>query len=654
MRFISVFLVCFLLLAPFTRSIVKDRDKPVIILALDNSGSIALSADSSYYRQSFAGDIRELYDKLNGLAEVRLYAFGESTVAVSNEELKGTLDYSGRFTDISGLLVQLRDLYENRNVGALVLASDGIYNTGSSPLYHFKGWAAPVYSIALGDTTARMDQVIVKVNFNRLVYLDNQFPIEVVVNANGMQGKASSFRVLHNGNILHSRDFQISGEDFTQAYAVVLDARTTGIQKYVIELESLEGELSFVNNRREIFIEVLDAKNKVLMLSAAPHPDISAIKQAMESNRNYEVEHWLYGEFMGNLEDFNMVILHQLPASGTSADGILNAIREKQVPALHILGPQSDIPRFNQRRTGLNLVAGKPVFEEAVPFFNRSFNAFSLNEETISWISGLPPLVVPLGDYQVSNASRVIMFQRIGQVETSRPLIMLTESLEGRTGVITGEGIWKWRMYNFARHNHHLYFNDLINKMVQYLSLKEQKRKFRVYHSVNFLENMAVTFEAEVYDDNFELNNEADVEMTIQDEAGKQFPYTFNKTGNAYRLNAGRFQPGNYSYTARVSAGNLQHAANGQFSVSPIDLEALSLVADHHLMSQLARENGGKMYYPGQLDALADDLLKREDIRPVIYARKKYDDLLNKPWLIALIIGLLSLEWFLRKRGGSY
>jgi hypothetical protein len=88
--------------------------------------------------------------------------------------------------------------------------------------------------------------------------------------------------------------------------------------------------------------------------------------------------------------------------------------------------------------------------------------------------------------------------------------------------------------------------------------------------------------------------------------------------------------------------------------VSAIDLEALNTVADHHLLYQLAGESGGNLYYPADLERLAEDIIDREDIRPVTYTRKKYEDLLNKGWLLALITGLLTLEWFLRKRAGSY
>jgi hypothetical protein len=60
------------------------------------------------------------------------------------------------------------------------------------------------------------------------------------------------------------------------------------------------------------------------------------------------------------------------------------------------------------------------------------------------------------------------------------------------------------------------------------------------------------------------------------------------------------------------------------------------------------------MFYPAGLEQLTEEILAREDIRPVTYSSKKYEDLLNKGWLFAMILGLLSLEWFLRKRAGSY
>jgi len=169
-----------------------------------------------------------------------------------------------------------------------------------------------------------------------------------------------------------------------------------------------------------------------------------------------------------------------------------------------------------------------------------------------------------------------------------------------------------------------------------------------------FQENQPVEFDAELYNENYELVNEFDIGMTIQDEEGRQFPFVFNKSGNAYQLNAGTYPPGNYSFVAKVAETGQYPSEGGQFSVSALDLESLNTIADHNLLFQLSSENQGKMYGPGQLDQLAEDLLQREEIKPVTYTRKSYEDLINKWWVVAVILGLLALEWFLRKRAGGY
>ena len=655
-RFIAVFLVSFLLLSPFVRTISKEKEKPIIILAVDNSQSVLLNADSSDYKNNLLREIDRLSSGLSGIAEVRQYIFGDKVSQLGNDKtFSGSVEFTDQVTDISGLVAELSNLYANLNVGALILATDGIYNTGANPVYQAKEWPHPVYTVALGDTSIRMDLVIARVNYNRMVYLNNKFPVEIVVRAQSAMGNQSRINVFHEGKPVHSLDLIIDREDFTRSFQIILDAKKSGLQKYSISIDPLNGELSLANNLKEIFVEVLDSKSRVLLVSGSPHPDISALHQAIISNLNYEVDEFLLNDFTGNPENYSMVILHQLPSVNDPAEALIRTIREKQVPALFILGMQSDLSRFNQWQAGLNIiVTGNSGFEEAVPVINPGFSAFSISEPTRTWLSDLPPLAAPFGNYQVSNAARVLLNQRLGSVETSKPLIFFNETMDGRTGVISGEGLWKWRLYNYAKNQDHQAFNELINKIVQYLSLKDQKKNFRIYHQSNFRENEPLIFDAEVYNEAYELTNEPEAEISIRNEDAKQFPYVFNKTGNAYHLDAGSFPPGNYSYQAETNLGGKILTAAGQFSVSALDLEALNTVADHHLLFQLAEGSGGIMFYPSDLNQLSENILEREDIRPVTYTRKKYEDLLNKGWVLALIIGLLTMEWFLRKRAGSY
>jgi hypothetical protein len=60
------------------------------------------------------------------------------------------------------------------------------------------------------------------------------------------------------------------------------------------------------------------------------------------------------------------------------------------------------------------------------------------------------------------------------------------------------------------------------------------------------------------------------------------------------------------------------------------------------------------MVYPNAVSSLAEKIKSRQDIVSVSYENKQLNDLINFRWILALIIGLLSLEWLLRKRAGTY
>ncbi len=654
-RFITVTLISFMLLSPFIRSIVRTKEKPVIIIAQDNSRSLLLNKDSTYYKNSFPKELGKLSDGLSAVGDVKIYTFGENVSVLSpGEKPEDKVTFSERMTDISLLIKDLADIYTNRNVGALIISSDGIFNSGANPVYVASGWNYPIYSIALGDTNIRKDLIIARVNYNRIVFLNNRFPVEVVVHAHECYGSKSAVRIFDGKTELFSQVITINGQNFTGTYSFMLDAKETGLKKYTIRLDHIDEELSLLNNVKDIFIEVLDARSKILILANSPHPDIAAIRQAIETNFNYEVDYQLMQDFTGKLDPYNLVILHQLPSEANPAQKLVAELQGKKLPVLFILGSQSDLIRFNAFRAGVNIVVNRTLYEEALPMLNHDFSLFSLSEETRQLIQDFSPLIVPVGEYQPSNSTSPLLYQRIGNVQTSRPLMMFNEGLDSRYGVITGEGVWKWRLMNYARTQDHQAFNELINKTIQFLSIRDIKKNFKVYHKSNYLETEHVTFDSELYNDSYELINDPEVELNITNEEEKQFPFVFNKTGRSYRLDAGSFAPGNYKWKAETKIGEKIYTAGGEFSVSSLDLEAVRTVADHNLLFNLAGSKNGKMYYPDQLDELKTDILEREDVRPVTYSHKRYNELVNLPWVVILLIGLLTLEWFIRKRAGGY
>jgi len=142
--------------------------------------------------------------------------------------------------------------------------------------------------------------------------------------------------------------------------------------------------------------------------------------------------------------------------------------------------------------------------------------------------------------------------------------------------------------------------------------------------------------------------------MVITNSAGKNFPYVFSKTERAYNLNAGFMSAGDYKYKASVKVSDKVYTSAGQFTVTLLQAEQTESVADHALLNALAQKNGGAMFYPNQLDELKAQLLKRDDMKTVSYSHYKLRDLVDVKAIFFILLGLLSLEWFLRKRAGSY
>ena len=58
----------------------------------------------------------------------------------------------------------------------------------------------------------------------------------------------------------------------------------------VARLTTVPGESNSNNNEQNGRIDIRDSREKILLVANAPHPDIAAIKDAIESNQNYEVE----------------------------------------------------------------------------------------------------------------------------------------------------------------------------------------------------------------------------------------------------------------------------------------------------------------------------------------------------------------------------
>lgn len=644
-RFCVVTFLCFLLLSPLLKTINRTVEKPVIIIAQDDSESIRIGKDSVFYKDEYAPKIQKLKDILSEKYEVRIYTFGDKFKEIPYFD---SLKFNEKQTDISSVFDEVETRYSNRNVGAIILASDGLYNKGSNPVFTSDKIKIPVYTIALGDTTIKKDLILTKVEHNRLAYLGNEFPLEIVVTAKQLKGKSSTLSVTKGGATFFTQQINFNSATFSITIPVLLQAKEVGLQHYKVRLSAVDDEMSISNNSRDIFIDVLDARQKILILSDAPHPDVAALKQSIESNQNYEVESFTTDNFNQSLKKYNLIILHSLSATKTVGAKIISEINASDIPVWAFSGSNSML------RNDLTPFSKTNKTNEVEPKLDENFPMFTISDALRNAFKDFPAVVAPFGSFQSDNNNNILLYQRIGIVDTETPLMLFSEMGEKKIGIFTGEGIWRWRLQDFAANGNHQLFDEFVSKTVQFLSVKVDKSFFKVIGKNNFFENEAIEFEAEVYNASYELINDPEVNMVFTNADNKKFNYTFSKTSNAYHLNAGMMPVGEYKYDANVKVGEKIYTQHGEYSVTALQVELVNTVADHQLLYSLSKKHDGELIYPYKLEELAEKLNARDDIKSVSYNEKKLNDLINLKWIFYLLLIFLSAEWFMRKRNGAY
>ena len=648
LRFLSFFLVAVLLLSPFIKTLKKITREPLIILAWDNSASLTSSPDSLETTAKLTLLRDELKKELPDNHAVLEYTFGESAKPLEN------YNFSEKKSDYGQLLRTIVNNHFNDNIAAVIIAGDGIYNQGKNPVNMLDEVNFPVYTLGLGDSTEVIDSRIQEIRVNRTTFAGNKFPVEIDTRYSKLKGKPLKISVLSGETEVASAIVTPPTQNFFHTQEFIIEAGTPGLKRFVIKTETVDKERNTKNNQSVFVINVLDKKQKVLILSEGPHPDIGAIRNTLDEQTTYDVSVFTEEPYPADLKNFNLLILNQLPTNSKSVSDILSKTEKDRIPTLFIVGNKTFIPQFNTFNLGAGIKPLAGTNEEAQAVINPIFASYSLSEELREIIPRFPPLQVPFADFETDAGLVPLFYQRILNIETNKPLLAAGTINGRKTGFIFGEGIWRWRLYNFSVNQSHVLFNEFVNQLVQYLALRQNEANFVLNFNPVYSETDEVIINAEVYNDVFERITTPEVKMKITNSTGEDFDFVFDVRGKDYYLNAGNLPTGDYSFSAEVEISGKGYTEKGSFTVIPVNFENADLKANFEMLSQLAVLSGGKFYNPQQIKELAAEINNSNRLVATNYFQEMISEILNLKWVFALILLLLSMEWFLRKFWGIY
>ena len=633
LRFLVIFAMGILLLNPLAHLFQNQTEQPIVALAIDNSSSVWASHDSLLLHPVI-GQVTEM---------IRQSGYKPTLFSLSGIEETTQITFNSPRTDLNGLLSSVREAHEGQNLGAIVLLSDGIFNTGFNPSYASS--IVPVYTIGTGDTIPPVDVGIVSVKANQVVYEGNQFPIEILVQNEGFEQQPARVQVFQGTKEIDSREIVLTKN---QSVNFLIEASGAGLKRFTVQVSKKEGEKTYANNQFAFYVDVVEGKERVLIVSDAPHPDIRVLRSVLAKTDNYETSLYIKGISEFDEEaDYDVVIWHG------AFHPRLKLPEIKGDPSFwYFIDEASDL-----RQTlplGLSIETMGNQRDNVRPFLNPGFSHFNLSGEFTGAFSDYPTIEVPFGNYEINGPAQVLLFQQVGSIATNKPLMYFFDNGNQRAAVCMGTGLWKWHIQEGAIRDQTENFDQFVLKSIQYLSVRTDKRKFRFDpEQQSYLEGEKIFFRSESYNDVYERIGGNPIHLRITNEENKSLAYDFTGMTTHSSLPINPLPAGVYTYEAITTLGSAKHTQRGEFMVKKIQMEALSVQADHRLLRNIARNTGGTFHPIHSTESLGDEL-KMLSLKSIIHTSQEFIPLINLISILFLIILLLSVEWFLRKYLGGY
>ncbi|MGQ9819371.1 MAG: hypothetical protein ACUVQ1_05540 [Candidatus Kapaibacteriales bacterium] len=673
-RSLALFSLIIVFAQPILSIIKNYYQKPKIAVLIDNSQSMNLT----YGQLNKKAQVKYLFSETNvenfDKIPISFFTFGQQTKFIEKFKLD-SCNFSENETNLSNAFRTIYSLKDEENIQALLLITDGIYNVGENPIPLATKLGIPITTIAIGDTFPPKDIAITSIITSEETFVGKEQPIKVNIKSYGYN-KNLKVTLLEEKSILDEKIVQLTSqiEDYSLTFSY--KPSQEGFKKLIVRAEELPEEFTLLNNQQSQIIKVRKNKNKFIIFSGYPNPDISFINRIILSQEGNEVSLFIQkksSEFYDpqptkeELEKSNVIILISFPISSTP-ENIVRWIADelsKGKSFLFIAGLSTDFNRLK-------------ILEEFLPFtpFSNNSNEFPFvanflqsqignplvkitgSDKDIELLNQLPPIFRTELFTRIKPESEVIANVKVNNVELKEPFILYRDFQNQRSVAILGYGLYRWQLLGLSikeitnSNQENIDIGTiLINNILNWLTVTQDFKRIKFTLSKNKLNsNEKLGVKAELFDESFSPINDAFVKIKIRRE-NNFFEFVLPQIGNGlYFSEIGPFAEGDYYFETEIKKGNtLIERSSGRFIVEKASLEYLDFETKINFLHYISQQTGGKFFIWNQTASISN-YLNNLNLKTLVLSKQKDIQIWNSlpPMLIGII--LLSIEWFIRKR----
>lgn len=614
-------------------------------------------------------------------------------------------------TDLGQALTTVLAEVGESPVAGIVVVSDGVFNRGMSVedvAAQARRFKAPVYTVGVGSPHEPPNLRITDFAAPATTAKDDPFEVRVEATAAGIELTPVRLELSAcpagadpgGGRVIATREVSIGGD---QPYAEVrfkVDADVAGEFAYEARLATVPDEAVESDNRRQATVLVLDERLRVLLVAGRPSYEYRYVTRLLEREQTIDLSCWLQSADQRAVRDGNTAIseLPRRPEEVFEYDMLL------------LLDPNPRELDSSWAITVRRLVDefGGGLFLQAGPHFTSRFLRDPRLEELVAILPVIPD---PEADVRLSeqgafrtraHAVRIpdesrahpllrlhtepdanqaiwealpgawwylpvlrekplatVLMRHGGRTHATRhgqPVLLATQPFgAGRTALLAFENTWRWRSTGQR------YFDRFWIQLVRYLAQPRRegvsKRGTIVLDREGLRPGDYVKIEARVLDATFVPWHEPEVECRVELPEGDERRLTLDAIPGRAGWFAGRLSvdwsgpavirvplPGAAAEEAGDSA---QQAIVKHVLVESADVELRSLALGADALMKLAEQTRAKYVALAEAVDLPNLI---ENASQVKTTRGADRPLWDKTWVLALIAGLLGVEWALRRR----
>jgi hypothetical protein len=662
-RSLALLTILFIFFEPilsFTKKIILQ---PVNLVFFDNSRSITIDDGSDRIN-----DVKNIVDNFLSApisANDEINLFGDQIVNLSEDSLN-KLDFQDPVTNISQVISSVKR--DEKNYSTITFITDGVITSGSNSIYAASKLNLPIFTIGIGDTTQIIDVSVKRVLANNLLYAETPTTIEATIQNTGLNNRNVSISLYEDNMFIEQKNIVLNSSGIQNELFTYVP-KTSGEKKLSVAISKLSDEFTSANNAKVFYINVLSNKVNVLIVAGSPSPDLTFIKNALKKDESFTVnsltqiskDKFTEEGSVEFIDSADIIFLVGFPSSNTSTDllyKIVERISNDNVPFFLTITAETNVYELQLFQSVLpfTIQSAYGGFREVQPqvFDDQRNNPIIQNNSSniVGAWNDLPPIYQPSYDFFPKPESNVIAKVKVNNVVLNSPLIISRNFSSKRSIAVLAANIWKWKLQT-VRKNDDLFDKFILNS-VKWLKTSDTDKRVNIKSiKRNYSLGEIVEFTAQVYDEAINPISDAEVKLNITS-ANDNYELDLQSIDNGLyegqiRLN----DKGDYKFIGQVTLeGTLIGRDNGRFNVGELDIEMINPRMDFEFLNLLANETKGEFAFANDYEKIINKIRsinsnsKKEKITTSDITLWSYEG------LMAIVIFLFSLEWFLRKRAG--